>query len=128
MQDKVKPETKTETSKPVKKGVKSAAPKTKPLAVATADKVEPTQPAVKREKKKTATKIKIQQKRIGIKLPVTEYSQLVALKKSCLIIGIEPKKSELVRAGLFLLEKLSPEELKSAISNLQKNKSLKLRS
>lgn len=44
-------------------------------------------------------------------MPEADYGLIGALKKKCLRLGIAIKKSELVRAGLALLARLSDESL-----------------
>jgi hypothetical protein len=45
-----------------------------------------------------------------------------AIKKRCLLLGIETNKSELVRAGIDVLAKLSDNKLRDILSNLPKPK------
>ena len=48
--------------------------------------------------------------------PEQDYQKLSELKKACLAAGIHVKKGELLRAGLYLITKLSLEELKLVAS------------
>jgi hypothetical protein len=45
-----------------------------------------------------------------------------AIKKRCLLLGIETNKSELIRAGIDSLTKLSDTKLRDTLANLPKPK------
>lgn len=45
-----------------------------------------------------------------------------AIKKRCLLLGIETNKSELVRAGVSVLAKLSDSKLRDILASLPKPK------
>lgn len=60
--------------------------------------------------------------RDSFSFPEHDYLKISELKKSCLAEGIHVKKSELLRAGLQLLTKLSLDELKQAIEQVEKLK------
>jgi hypothetical protein len=45
-----------------------------------------------------------------------------AIKKRCLLLGIETNKSELIRAGIDSLAKLSDTKLRDTLANLPKPK------
>jgi len=60
--------------------------------------------------------------RDSFSFPEHDYLKISELKKSCLAEGIHVKKSELLRAGLQLLTKLSLAELKQAIEQVEKLK------
>ena len=49
-------------------------------------------------------------------MPSADYDRIKILKKSCLALGIAVKKSELLRAGLQTLQRLSNEDLKRVIA------------
>ena len=49
-------------------------------------------------------------------MPSTDYDRIGALKKSCLALGFAVKKSELLRAGLQTLQRLSADDLKRVIT------------
>ncbi|TDR72027.1 hypothetical protein [Paludibacterium purpuratum] len=55
-------------------------------------------------------------------MPEGEYQQIAALKQRVLTLGQEVKKSELLRAGLAALSKLSNAQLQQALSQLEKIK------
>jgi hypothetical protein len=60
--------------------------------------------------------------RDSFSFPEHDYLKISELKKACLAEGIHVKKGELLRAGLQLLIKLSPAELKQAIEQVEKVK------
>jgi hypothetical protein len=49
-------------------------------------------------------------------MPKSDYEKLTALKQKCLDAGVSVKKSELLRAGLLLLDSAPPKRLIEAIS------------
>jgi hypothetical protein len=105
--------TKTATRKPA---VKKAAPARKPALAKAAAK-----PAKKMKKEKKAdTKVKVV--RDSFTMPQTDYELIAELKQNALKAGLHVKKSELLRAGLQALSKLSAAQLKRAIAGLEKIK------
>ncbi len=60
--------------------------------------------------------------RDSFSFPEHDYLKIAELKQTCLAEGIHIKKSELLRAGLQLLTKLSLAELKQAIEQVEKVK------
>jgi len=52
-------------------------------------------------------------------MPKSDYEKIAALKQKCLDAGISVKKSELLRAGLLLLESAPPKHLLAAISAVE---------
>lgn len=71
-------------------------------------------------KKRKTVKAKVI--RDSFSFPEHDYLKISELKKTCLAEGIHVKKGELLRAGLQLLIKLSPAELKQAIDQVEKVK------
>jgi len=55
-------------------------------------------------------------------MPETDYAQLEELKKRCLHAGVHVKKSELLRAGLLTLSRLSDNALVRAVDGVEKLK------
>lgn len=51
-------------------------------------------------------------------MPDDEYRGIGELKKACLKAGFEAKKSELLRIGVRLLKRMSPDEIQSELANL----------
>ncbi len=81
--------------------------------------VTPTK-TVKAEKLLKADKPKkIKMVRDSFSMPENEYSQFAALKKKCLSVGVHVKKSELLRAGLVCLLKLSDPELVNVVGRVE---------
>jgi hypothetical protein len=52
-------------------------------------------------------------------MPKSDYEKIAALKQKCLDAGVSVKKSELLRAGLVLLETASMKRLLEAISAVE---------
>jgi hypothetical protein len=102
----------------VKSAVKSAAksatpvtPKAKPKAPTAAPKNSAT-PA------KPAKEKKVKVVRDSFTLPKTELLQIADMKKRAMALGVEVKKSELIRAGLQALSTLSDAPFKKALGNV----------
>lgn len=74
---------------------------------------------VKKEKK-AESKVKVI--RDSFSMPQADYDLIAALKQKALQGGLHVKKSELLRASLQALSKLSVVQLKRAISSLEKIK------
>lgn len=78
---------------------------------------------VKAENPPKADKLKkAKMVRDSFTMPETDYAQLAELKKKCLQSGIHVKKSELLRAGLVGLSKLSDSALLKAVEQVEKLK------
>jgi hypothetical protein len=98
----------------VKPAAKSAAPVTKtakPQAPIAAPKssAAPAKPA--KEKK-------VKVVRDSFTLPKTEFLQISDMKKRAMALGVEVKKSELIRAGLQALSTLTDAAFKKALGNV----------
>lgn len=65
-------------------------------------------------------KLKIKVIRDNFSFPEEDYSKIFELKKQCLAAGVHVKKSELLRAGLTMLSKLSLEELVETVEKIEK--------
>lgn len=72
---------------------------------------------VKTDKKKDKPE-KVKVVRDSFTIPKTEYAQIAALKKRALTMGLDIKKSELIRAGLALLSAASDAALRKALGNV----------
>jgi hypothetical protein len=59
-------------------------------------------------------------------MPKPEYERIRELKKRCLGLGIAVKKSELLRAGIAMLDRLSDDRLTQAVSAVASVKSDRL--
>lgn len=101
---------------------KAAAPvKRAPVKAATVAVKTSAAPEKKQKKnKKSGGKLKVV--RDSFTMPQSEYAKIGELKQLCLKSGLHVKKSELLRAGLNALGKLSAAQLKAALSGLEKIK------
>ena len=116
---------KSEQKKPAEK---ASAPK--PAAKAIAPKVAPktvakpaAKPSVKPETQAKAAKPKASKViRDSFTFPETDYQKISELKKTCLALGVNAKKSEILRAGLHALDSLDKDRLKDLISRIEKIK------
>jgi len=93
--------------------VKPAVEKKAAVKVKAAPKVAPKEPAAPKEKSKKAKLV-----RDSFSMPEAEYAVLGAVKKACLKAGIEVKKSELLRIGVALIQKMDVGALKGVLSTL----------
>ncbi len=73
-----------------------------------------------KKEKKTENKEKVV--RDSFTMPQADYDIIAELKQKALKSGLHVKKSELLRAGLRVLSKLSPAQLKQTVTNLEKIK------
>ncbi|MBV8260602.1 MAG: hypothetical protein JO239_06510 [Paraburkholderia sp.] len=78
---------------------------------------KPAREAVAKAKNKRAKKEKVV--RDSFTMPKADYERIAALKQTCLEAGVSVKKSELLRAGLQLLEASSTKRLVGAIAALE---------
>jgi hypothetical protein len=69
------------------------------------------------EKAKRVKKEKVV--RDSFTMPKSDYEKIATLKQKCLDAGVSVKKSELLRAGLILLEAASAKRLLAAISEVE---------
>jgi hypothetical protein len=105
---------KPKTSATARKPSVAKAPAVKAIAPKTASAAE------KKIKKVKATSGKVKVVRDSFTMPKSDYAKIGELKQLCLKDGIQVKKSELLRAGLHALGKLSAAQLKTALSSLEK--------
>jgi len=85
-----------------------------------AGKPVPAKNEKKPKKNKIASKMKVV--RDSFTMPQSDYVKIAELKQVCLKAGLHVKKSELLRAGLHALEKLSAAQLKQAITRIEQIK------
>lgn len=71
---------------------------------------------------KTAKAKKEKVIRDSFTMPKQEFEKIAELKKQCLKLGVNIKKSEILRAGLHALGKFTPQQLKIAVSKVEKIK------
>lgn len=74
----------------------------------------------KPEKKEKKAKVKVV--RDSFTMPQVDYDFIAEIKQKALKAGLHVKKSELLRAGLQVLAKLSAAQLKQTIVHLEKIK------
>jgi hypothetical protein len=113
---KSKTSAKTSVKTKAKAGAKASA---KPDAAAPAAEAakKPAREPVAKAKNKRAKKEKVV--RDSFTMPKADYDRIAALKQTCLEAGVPVKKSELLRAGLQLLEASSAKRLVAAIAALE---------
>lgn len=85
-------------------------------APATPPKPAPVSPAKTEKKKDKPEKVKVV--RDSFTIPKVEYAQLAAMKKRAMDMGLEIKKSELLRAGLALLAGTNDAAFRKAVGNV----------
>ena len=111
----------TELPKPAAKAKAAARPVVKTAkqqpAVAAVSVKPPTAKAGKPAKEDKPPKIKMV--RDSFTLPENDYAQFAELKKRCLQAGLHVKKSELLRAGLAGLTKLTDAALTKAVKQVE---------
>ena len=77
-------------------------------------------PKKAKKEKKLAAKVKVV--RDSFTMPQVDYGLIAEIKQKALKSGLHVKKSELLRAGLQALSKLSTAQLKQAVNSLEKIK------
>ena len=106
-------------SKP--KTIKPVAPARKPVAAKSATaKPEKKDKKTKKVNVKAETKVKVV--RDSFTMPQNDYVKISELKQTCQKAGLQVKKSELLRAGLHVLSKLSLAQLKQTIAKIEQIK------
>lgn len=95
---------------PVK--VKTPTPKAEPKTVKPKTKAPSAAPA------KPVKEKKVKVVRDSFTLPKTELLQITAMKKRALALGVDVKKSELIRAGLQALSSLADAPFKKALASI----------
>jgi hypothetical protein len=100
-------------------------PPNKSRSVKASTKASPAKVAAKPEKKhkkekKSGDKVRVV--RDSFTMPQNDYALIASLKEKALSDGVHLKKSELLRAGLHSLSKLTATQLKKAVAGLEKIK------
>lgn len=114
----------TAPAKPVARARKATTAKPRP-APAKAKPAVAAKPEKKDKKaKKTGGKIELKVKvvRDSFTMPQNDYAKIAELKQVCQKAGLQVKKSELLRAGLHALGKLSVVQLKQTIAQMEQIK------
>ena len=100
-------------------------PVAKKLPAANAIKAKPATPAkpIAARQDSAPKKVgKVKVIRDSVTMPLEDYERIGALKQKCLALGVAIKKSELLRAGLITLQRLSDEDLKRVLASVDKIK------
>jgi hypothetical protein len=112
-------------AKPAAPAAKTAKPPAKPALkapakpVGTAAKAAPAKAApAKAEPAKPAKEKKVKVVRDSFTLPKTELLQITDMKKRAMALGVEVKKSELIRAGLQAISSMADASFKKALGNV----------
>ena len=106
-------------SAPVKsQAVKTKTPTPKAQTQAEAKDVKPKAKAPSDTPTKPAKEKKVKVVRDSFTLPKTELLQIAAMKKRALALGVDVKKSELIRAGLQALSGMSDAPFKKALASI----------
>ncbi|MFX1763527.1 hypothetical protein PWP93_13140 [Paraburkholderia sp. A1RI-2L] len=110
-------ETQTPTANVSTGKTKRSESRAKDAASASPDVAAPAPKAVGKTKVTRAKKEKVI--RDSFTMPKADYERIALLKRKCLEAGVAVKKSELLRAGLQLLDSASSKRLVAAISALE---------
>jgi hypothetical protein len=102
----------------VKSAVKSPAKSAPPVTPTAKPKSPTAAPQSSATTAKPAKEKKIKVVRDSFTLPKTELLQIADMKKRAMALGVEVKKSELIRAGLQALSTLSDAPFKKALGNV----------
>lgn len=115
-----------ETAPAAKKAVKAkrsaaaeAAPAVKKAPKAKGSTTAEAAPVSAPEAKKAKQPKKEKVVRDSFTMHKSDYDRIAALKQKCLDAGVSVKKSELLRAGLMMLESAAPQRLLAAVSSLE---------
>ncbi len=95
-----------------------AKPVRKPVAAPPAAKVTAKPEKQYKKEKKSSDKVKVV--RDSFTMPQNDYALIATLKEKA--VGVHVKKSELLRAGLRLLSKLTATQLKKSVAEVEKIK------
>ena len=99
---------------------KTTPPKPAVKKVPVARKAAPAKTAKHKKEKKADSKVKVV--RDSFTMPQSDYELIAVLKEKALKAGLHVKKSEILRASLQSLSKLTAAQVKRAISGLEKIK------
>jgi hypothetical protein len=120
---KAKAPPKAQTAAKKKAAVTKEVPATKQAAPASETAAQKAKRAKKELVKKDLVKKELEKKekvvRDSFTMPKSDYAKIAALKQKCLDAGVSVKKSEVLRAGLLLLEGTTLENLLAAISAVE---------
>ena len=121
MPEKIKPtKRKAASAKPASTAHKPAAVKRVPAVKAVKKAPEKKEKKAKKVSGKVEAKVKVI--RDSFTMPHIDYTKIGELKQVCQKAGLQVKKSELLRAGLHALGKLSVAQLKQTITQMEQIK------
>ncbi|WP_353237035.1 hypothetical protein [Limnohabitans sp.] len=103
---------------PAKPATKSPAPSTAPVGKAVTPQAPTVTPKANTAPAKPAKEKKVKVVRDSFTLPKTELLQIADMKKRAMALGVEVKKSELIRAGLQALSTMTDAPFKKALGNV----------
>lgn len=101
-----------------KRSAPSKAPKTSAKAKTVSTAVNAKAPTPKEATVTAPKDKKVKVVRDSFTIPKTEFAQLSDMKKKALGLGLEVKKSELIRAGLMLLNSVSDAAFRKAMASV----------
>ena len=113
-----KAKTKAVSAPVMSHAVKAKTPTPKAQTKAEAKDVKPKTKAPSDTPTKPAKEKKVKVVRDSFTLPKTELLQIAAMKKRALALGVDVKKSELIRAGLQALSGMSDAPFKKALASI----------
>jgi hypothetical protein len=103
---------------PAKPATKSPAPSTAPVGKTVKPQSPTVTPKATTAPAKPAKEKKVKVVRDSFTLPKTELLQIGDMKKRAMALGVEVKKSELIRAGLQALSTMADAPFKKALGNV----------
>ena len=105
-------------AKPAKAGAAPAKPAAQPAPQAKVPKAAAPSATAPSASSKPAKEKKVKVVRDSFTLPKSELLQITDMKKRAMALGIEVKKSELIRAGLQALSSMPDPSFKKALGNV----------
>lgn len=115
-------ERKPTPAKPAAVARKSATAKPSPAQAKSGKPAVAAKPEKKTKKVNGKAETKVKVIRDSFTMPQNDYAKIGELKQACQKAGLHVKKSELLRAGLHALGKLSAAQLKQTIAQMEQIK------
>ena len=103
---------------PAKPATKTPAKSTAPVGKTVPSQAPTVAPKTSTAPAKPAKEKKVKVVRDSFTLPKTELLQIAEMKKRAMALGVEVKKSELIRAGLQALSTMADAPFKKALGNV----------
>ena len=113
---------KTNSTKTKESPAEPSAPTRKRETAKSAASTKPVKKGKKDKKTNGKTEAKVKVVRDSFTMPQNDYAKIAELKQACQKAGMQVKKSELLRAGLHALGKLSVSQLKQTIVQMEQIK------